>query len=120
MAASIAPWTFSGVPSVATCLTLQPRILAASWRIGPWTAQASTPQLTNTIFLPVGTGLPIGCVTVRLSGRADAFWTPPLPGARRPESVDPVVPPPLAPPPQAAAKSDTAVIPIAAQARVLV
>ena len=67
-------------------------MLAASSRIGPWTAQASTPQLTNTTFLPDGIGLPTGSVTVSSVGRSAAFCTTALafatPAADAAESVD--------------------------------
>src|SRR4051794_2437178 len=46
---------------------------AASARIGPCTAQASTPQLMKLIFLPVGIGLPIGAVTGIDVGRTAAL-----------------------------------------------
>ena len=72
IAALKAPCTFSGEPSVPTCLTDQPRMSAPSWRIGPCTAHASTPQLMNVIFLPVGMSLPIGLVWVISVGRVDA------------------------------------------------
>src|SRR4051794_4039254 len=62
-------WTFSGEPSVPTCLTDQSRTLAPSVRIGPWTAHASTPQLMNVIFLPAGIGLSIGLACVICVGR---------------------------------------------------
>src|SRR4051794_5240092 len=75
IADSMAPWTFSGEPSVATWLTVQPRVAAASARIGPWRAQASTPQLTKVIFLPVGIGLSIGVETVIFVGRTAALAT---------------------------------------------
>src|SRR3954451_23954104 len=88
MAASMAPWTFSGDPSVATWSTVQPRVAAASARIGPWMAQASTPQLTKVIFLPVGIGLPIGVVTVIVVGRTAALATVALAAARPAVSTD--------------------------------
>src|SRR3954469_16116897 len=88
MAASMAPWTFSGEPSVATWSTVQPRVAAASARIGPWIAQASTPQLTNVIFFPVGIGLSIGVVTVIEVGRTAALATVALAAARPAVSTD--------------------------------
>src|SRR3954469_1766418 len=88
MAASMAPWTFSGEPSVATWSTVQPRVAAASARIGPWIAQASTPQLTNVIFFPVGIGLSIGVVTVIEVGRTAALATVALAAARPALSTD--------------------------------
>ena len=69
-AAWIAFWTFSGEPSVPTWLTDQPSVFAPCCRIGPWTAQASTPQLMKVIFLPVGIGFLIGVVCVIAVGRA--------------------------------------------------
>src|SRR6188472_2960847 len=69
MAAWNAFCTFSGEPSVPTCLTDQPSILAPSARIGPCTAHASTPQLMKVIFLPVGIGLSIGLACVICVGR---------------------------------------------------
>src|SRR3954453_22187147 len=82
IAASMAPWTFSGEPSVATWSTVQPRADAALARIGPWIAQASTPQLTKVIFLPVGIGLVIGAVTLIVVGRTAALATVALAAAR--------------------------------------
>src|SRR5690349_5065199 len=82
MAASMAPWTFSGEPSVATWSTVQPSALAAAARIGPWIAHASTPQLTKVTFLPVGMGLSIGVVAVIVVGRTAALATVALAAAR--------------------------------------
>src|SRR3954464_10056333 len=73
MAASMAPCTFSGEPSVATWSTVQPRAAAALARIGPWIAQASTPQLTKVIFLPVGMGLSIGVGSLIVGRRSAAL-----------------------------------------------
>src|SRR3954462_2335467 len=75
IAASNALLTFSGDPSVPTVLTDHPSILAPSWRIGPWTAQASTPQETKVIFLPLGMFLPTGLSWVICVGRVDASLT---------------------------------------------
>src|SRR5205823_3411594 len=58
-----------GEPSVPTVVTLQPSVFAPWVRIGPWMAQASTPQLMNVIFLPVGIGFLIGVVCVIVVGR---------------------------------------------------
>ena len=69
-AAWIAFWTFSGEPSVPTCVTVQPSVFAPCCRIGPWTAHASTPQLMKVIFLPVGIAFLIGVVCVIDVGRA--------------------------------------------------
>src|SRR3954452_11915981 len=88
IADSMAPWTFSGEPSVATWSTVQPRVAAALARIGPWRAQASTPQLTKVIFLPVGIGLSIGVVTVISVGRTAAFAMVALAAVRPALSTD--------------------------------
>src|SRR4051794_27537527 len=90
MAASMAPWTFSGEPSVATWSTVQPRSAAAVARIGPWMAQASTPQLTKVIFLPVGMGLSIGVVALIVVGRSAALATVAWAALRPASSTGPV------------------------------
>src|SRR3954451_4813843 len=82
MAASMAPWTFSGDPSVATWSMVQARVAAASARIGPWTAQASTPQLTKVIFFPLGIGLLQRAVTVIAVGSTAALATVALAASR--------------------------------------
>ena len=51
-------------------MTVQPSVFAPCCRIGPWTAQASTPQLMKVIFLPVGIAFLIGVVCVIDVGRA--------------------------------------------------
>ena len=90
IAASMAPCTFSGEPSVATWSTVQPRVAAPSARIGPWMAQASTPQLTKVIFLPEGIGLSIGVVTGISVGRTAALATVALAASRPASSTGPV------------------------------
>ncbi len=62
---------------------------AASAMIGPWMAQASTPQLTKVIFLPVGIGLSIGVVTVISVGRTAALATVALAASRPALSTGP-------------------------------
>src|SRR3954451_9283538 len=115
MAVSIAPWTFSGEPSVATWSTVQPRSLAAAARIGPWTAHASTPQLTKVIFLPVGIGLPTGVVTLTDVGRTAALAIVALAASRPAESTPEDVPVALLDEPQAEAtrRTETAQIAVA-------
>ena len=54
-------WSCSGEPSVPIVEAVQPRSAAPCLMMSPWISQASTPQLMKTTFLPVGTGLPIGC-----------------------------------------------------------
>ena len=66
-------------------------VAAAAARIGPWMAQASTPQLTKVIFLPVGIGLPIGVVTVIVVGRTDGLGDRRLGGLRPAVSTGPRV-----------------------------
>jgi hypothetical protein len=64
-----------GDPSVAIVLELHPSLAAASATILPWSWQAAAPQLMNTSFLPDGTLLSIGVVTVMSLGRLVAAAT---------------------------------------------
>ena len=75
MADSIAFWTFSGEPSVATTSTSHPRVAAPSLTSLPWNTQTSMPQLIQVTFLPVGIGLSIGFVWVICVGRLYALST---------------------------------------------
>ena len=75
IAVSNAACSFSGEPSVVIVSDVQPRSLAPSLMMSPCSSQARTPQLMNASFLPVGTGLPIGLVTVIAAGFCSAFLT---------------------------------------------
>src|SRR4051812_173422 len=66
-------WICCGEPSVAIVFDDQPSLAAASATILPCAWQAAAPQLMNTSFLPAGTGLPIGVVTVMSVGRLVAW-----------------------------------------------
>src|SRR4051794_7307228 len=54
--------SFSGVPSVAITVTVQPSSLAPSLRTSANSRQVEGPQPMKKIFLPLGIGLPTGSV----------------------------------------------------------
>src|SRR4029079_1058649 len=68
-------WICWGEPSVAIVFDDQPSLAAASATILPCVWHAAAPQLMNTSFLPAGTVLAIGVVTVRLLERFGAGAT---------------------------------------------
>src|SRR3954452_11847179 len=64
----------SGEPSVLIVDPFQPRSAAPCLMMSPWISQACTPQLMNTTFLPVGTGLPTAVASPIVVGRVVACW----------------------------------------------
>src|SRR3954452_12550326 len=64
----------SGEPLVLIVEPFQPRSAAPCLMMSPCSSQAWTPQLMNTTFLPVGTGLPTAVASPIVVGRVVACW----------------------------------------------
>jgi hypothetical protein len=65
----------AGVPFVEMLDEVQPSSAAPCATILPCSSHGEAPQLMNTIFLPDGTGFPIGFVTLIEVGRCEAWAT---------------------------------------------